>query len=348
MVPRAMSPVELAAIILGAFFLTLAGTGLMRRAALRRGMLDVPNDRSSHAVPTPRGGGLALVAAFGVVLAYLAFQYGALNGSLGALAGAVAIAGIGFIDDCRHVRPAVRLLVHFGAALWALWWLGGLPPLQFGANLVNLGVAGYLIGAIGIVWTLNLFNFMDGIDGIAGVEGAFIGIAGAILLFVQGVSTPLVALNLALGAACCGFLCWNWAPARIFMGDAGSGSLGFVVAVLALCAARERPEAFWVYLILNGVFIADATVTLLRRVRRRERLHEAHRTHAYQRVAFTWKSHSRVSLSVTGLNVFGLLPCAALAEAFPACAAMIAGGALLTLAVLAFSLGAGMREPDRP
>jgi Fuc2NAc and GlcNAc transferase len=223
--------------------------------------------------------------------------------------------------------------------------LKGFPPLQVGIHRVDMGALGYLFGTLVIVWSLNLFNFMDGIDGIAASEAVFIGVAGGVLVLVGGGSVALATLCLVLAAACSGFLWWNWAPAKIFMGDVGSGFLGFSIAVLALGVARDQPAGPFVWLILGGVFVVDATVTLMRRLWRRERLYEAHRSHAYQCLARRWQSHRRVTLTVTAVNVFWLFPWATLATLYPVHAGWAALAAVGPLLVAAVAVGAGRQEP---
>jgi Fuc2NAc and GlcNAc transferase len=211
-------------------------------------------------------------------------------------------------------------------------------------NLVfSSGWFGYVLGVLGVVWTLNLFNFMDGIDGIAASEAVFVG-GGAILLGLHTASTDVAAVACILCAASAGFLIWNWPPAKIFMGDVGSGYLGYVIAVLAMAATLDNPVAVWVWLILGGVFFVDATVTLARRSLMGERLHEAHRSHAYQWLARRWRSHRRVTLSVLAVNVFWLLPAAWLAMRYPQFAVWSLTGAFVPLIILAIAAGAGLRE----
>jgi Fuc2NAc and GlcNAc transferase len=195
---------------------------------------------------------------------------------------------------------------------------------------------------------LNLFNFMDGIDAIAASEAAFVAAAGALLGVVSGSMPGVSAVALAFAATCCGFLVWNWPPARIFMGDVGSGYLGFVLSVLALAAARDNSAALWIWLILGGVFFVDATVTLVRRLVRREHLHQGHRSHGYQWLARRWGSHLRVTVAVLAVNVFWLLPCAAFAALHPSQAATATCVALAPLVVIALAAGSGRPEsPDR-
>jgi Fuc2NAc and GlcNAc transferase len=173
-------------------------------------------------------------------------------------------------------------------------------------------------GALGIAWTVNLFNFMDGIDGIASAEAVFISWGGAWLAPLMGSAAAVPAVGCTFGAVCCGFLVWNWPPARIFMGDVGSGYLGFVLVVLALAATRENPAALAVWLILGGIFFCDAFVTLVRRLARGERLYQAHRSHAYQWLSRRWGSHRSVTLAVVCVNLGWLLPAAWFAAVHPA------------------------------
>jgi|HubBroStandDraft_4_1064222.scaffolds.fasta_scaffold40639_1 Fuc2NAc and GlcNAc transferase len=319
-------------------------TGLIRTRALSHGMLDVPNERSSHTRSTPRGGGAAIVVAVcvgSIVLAMVEALRPALPVAL--LGGGAAVATVGYIDDRFTIAWGARLVVHLAAAAWALIWLGGMPAVLIGGQLVQLGWVGELLALLGIVWTLNLFNFMDGIDGIAASEGIFIGCAAGFLILPGGAS-GVAQISIVLAAACGGFLLWNWPPAKIFMGDVGSGYIGYVLAVLALAAAHDNPAALWVWLILGGVFLVDATVTLVRRLARGDPIQLAHRTHAYQWLARRWQSHRRVTLSVLALNLFWLLPWACLAAAFPRFGAAITLAALAPLTVLALAAGAGRAE----
>jgi len=317
-------------------------TGLVRSFALTRGVLDIPNRRSSHSRATPRGGGIAIVATTTLALLVLGLCASIPHELLWALAGGgIAVGAVGFADDHYSIPAAPRLAVHFLAAAWAVYWLGDLESLRVGANIIYLGWAGTLLAMLGIVWFANLFNFMDGIDGIAASEAIFIAAVGALLSPVGDGVAPAAWV---FAASCCGFLLWNWAPAKIFMGDVGSGYLGYVVAVLGLRAAHDDSTAPWVWLILGAVFLVDATVTLLRRALRGERVYQAHRSHAYQWLARRWRSHRRVTLAVIGLNLLWLAPCAALARLHPSAAAWIAFLALLPLVALIIVAGAGRRE----
>lgn len=336
---------RLAILTAGAAAISGLLTGSIRRIALQRGMLDVPNARSSHTQATPRGGGVAILlsscGAF-AVLSWLGFMPA--STAAGLMGGGGLVAAIGFMDDRKPVPAGIRLLVHVGAAAWALVWMGGFPPLRLGTAVVHLGYGGDLLGILGIAWVINLFNFMDGIDGLAASEAAFVAWAGAALTLLRGPGNEAGPAALVFGAACLGFLFWNWAPARIFMGDVGSGYLGYILAVLALTASRSDPVAVWVWLVLGGVFFVDATWTLARRAARGERVFEAHRSHGYQWLARRWHSHRRATLAVILVNVLWLLPWAALAELRENWALGILVPSLGLVTCLALVAGSGRKE----
>jgi Fuc2NAc and GlcNAc transferase len=339
-----MNPVDkwLAA---AAFMIAVLGTGAMRRYALRKNMLDVPNDRSSHALPTPRGGGVAIVAAFFIAILGVAFVTRPGVAVVSALlAGGGAIAGIGYLDDRRTLSASLRLSVHLAVAILVIAAIGGIPD----RSMVHWGVHGAWVGSsiavLALVCATNVFNFMDGIDGLAAGEAVFVGLAGAGLTwYVSGDSGAAGAL-LCLAAASFGFLLWNVSPARIFMGDAGSGFLCFTIAVLSLIAIRRDGMPVEVFAILGGLFISDATVTLLRRMLRGDRWLDAHRSHAYQRLARRWNGHLPVTMLAIAINLVWLLPWAVLAARVPDYARWFLAAALLPLILLALALGAGARE----
>ncbi|MCP2071235.1 UNVERIFIED_ORG: Fuc2NAc and GlcNAc transferase [Pseudomonas lini] len=286
-------------------------TAALRRYAMARSIIDVPNARSSHSIPTPRGGGVSIVVAFLLTLALLGqlglvpLEYAVALGGAGAL-----VAIVGFMDDHGHIAARWRLLGHFSAAVWALLWLKGLAPLRLFGVSFDLSWLGHVLAAFYLVWILNLYNFMDGIDGIASVE-ALLACLSASLLYVLTGFTDLVWPPLMLAAAVLGFLFWNFPPAKIFMGDAGSGFLGIALGVISLQVAWVSQDLFWAWLILLGVFIVDATVTLLRRLIRGDKVYEAHRSHAYQFASRQYGRHLPVTLAVAAINLFWLLPLAA-------------------------------------
>jgi Fuc2NAc and GlcNAc transferase len=323
-----MTPLGLMAVALVSWGLT----ALLRRYALARRLVDVPNARSSHAVATPRGGGAAIVLATTTALAWW-WSGGADALPLGILAGGLIVAGVGFVDDHGHLPPLSRLVGHTAAAILAVASLGGTAS----------GIAAAAVAVFLVTWLINLTNFMDGIDGIAGVQTVTVCAVGGVLSVVVAPGGTYWFAPAVLAAASLGFLVWNWPPARIFMGDVGSGFVGFMVAVLTLRAFGVAPELGWSWVILSGVFVTDATVTLLRRLWQRERVLEAHRSHAYQHLAHAWGAHRRVTLLVAGINLFWLAPIAALVTTHH-----LSGPIGLVLAYGPLAAGAGWLGAGRP
>jgi len=292
------------AVFLASFFLTW----FVRSFSIRKAIFDVPNERSSHQIPTPRGGGIAIALTFFFAVCWLAMA-GMISLALAKalVGGGLIIAATGYWDDLRSISAAKRAVLHFLAAGWALYCLGGFPVLVLGNWQIHWGWFGSVFAAVGIVWLINLYNFMDGIDGIAGVEAVFVSLVGGCALYLLG-AHGLAWVCFFLFAAVLGFLLWNWPPAKIFLGDVGSGLLGYIFAVIALASANQQmlPLLFW--LVLLAVFICDATFTLLHRMKRGERWYSAHREHVYQRLTQHGVSHQRVTLLVTVVNLAFILP----------------------------------------
>jgi Fuc2NAc and GlcNAc transferase len=286
-------------------------TGLVRHYALHTNLLDHPNDRSSHTVPTPRGGGMGIVASFMLLLLTMGLL-GFIEQRLmiAALGAGAVVALLGFLDDRSSLPARVRFTGHAGAAAWSIGWMHTIPAVPIFGHAVDLGFAGPALSGLFIVWMINLFNFMDGIDGIASVEAITTTLGGALLWWLAGSGTGWIAA-VAFAACVAGFLAWNWPPAKIFMGDAGSGFLGLIVALLALWCGQSAPLLFWSWFILIGCFMVDATTTLVRRVRRGEKFFEAHRSHAYQYASRRAGRHLPVTLACGAINLLWLLPLAA-------------------------------------
>ncbi len=294
------------------FFLTI----VFRRYALASKLLDIPNHRSSHSEPTPRGGGVAIVVAFisaGIVYGLL---WEGLSVSLMSLLGAgVGIALLGFLDDHNHIGFLWRLSMHFLFACCVVVGIGGLPRVVILGYEPNYWL-GWVAAVFYLVWLCNLYNFMDGIDAIAAIEAITVCLGAALCAIAAGAGVQNWVLPGFLAAAAMGFLLFNFPPAKIFMGDAGSGFIGLVLGGLSLQAAWDQPQLFWSWLILLGVFFVDATVTLVRRVLRGEKFYQAHRSHAYQSASRQLKGvHRVVSLGVGAINVFWLTPLALLVAA---------------------------------
>ncbi len=274
----------------------------VRLYALDR-LLDIPNERSSHSSPTPRGGGLAIaVTALGGIV--IAAMLGWIDWDLAiALSGGGAmIATVGWVDDHRDLSALTRFAVQFISAGWAMFWIGGLPSLSVGFASVNLGLVGTVLGVIGIVWAINLYNFVDGIDGLAAGEAISTGVIGGMILVATG-HVGLAMVSFVIAAASAGFLPLNWAPAKLFMGDVGSGMLGYLFAVLAIASENAGAVPLLIWVLLLGAFVFDATVTLCRRIAHGERWYHAHHSHAYQRMVQAGRSHAQVSTTILIINL---------------------------------------------
>jgi glycosyltransferase WbpL len=321
-------------------------TALLRRHALAHRLVDVPNERSSHRVPTPRDGGLAIAGTFLIGLFFLAAAGLLALPLMAALLGAGgAVALVGFFDDRSNIPAHWRLLVHFVAAGWVLWWLGGGPSsLPVMGHRVTLGWVGPALMTLYLVWLLNLYNFMDGIDGIAGMEAVTVCLGSALVCWVAAPQLTSWGPSILLLCSVLGFLLWNFPTARIFMGDAGSGFLGITLGALSIDLATKVPALFWSWIILLGVFVVDATTTLLRRGYRREALYIAHRSHAYQYAARTLGSHKPVTLAVGFINLVWLLPLALCVAAGVLDGVAGVCVAYAPLVWLAYRFNAGARE----
>lgn len=289
-------------------FLVAAGlTPLLAAGARRRGLLDVPNARSSHIVATPRTGGAAFVPAFLVGMVIVETQ-GALTYEARLVVGSAAVlALLGLADDLRSLSASARLLVQAAVAcalVLVLDWqlLPSLLPSWIGIAVTVLW----------IVACTNAYNFMDGIDGIAGGQAIVAGLGWAVLGFVIG-SPPAAAIGLLVTAAVGGFLIYNWAPARVFMGDAGSAFLGFLFGAMPLAVGEDGPGSMIWAALLVWPFLFDTGFTLVRRIRRREDIFSAHRSHLYQRLTIAGSSHSSVAMLYVILALIGVVASIALA-----------------------------------
>jgi UDP-N-acetylmuramyl pentapeptide phosphotransferase/UDP-N-acetylglucosamine-1-phosphate transferase len=284
------------------FAASLAGTRVVLAAALsRRMLLDRPNERSSHLVPTPRGAGLAVlpVLLLGWLAIALVFPGADSAGRIYWVLGAALLLGlVSWRDDLASLPASLRILCHIAAVGIGLFALDGqgsvsqglLPPL-----------ADRLLAGLAWLWFVNLFNFMDGIDGIAGCETATLGLGVALVALAAGLGSAMALYGLAAAAAALGFLWWNWPPGRIFLGDVGSVPLGYLLGwLLLLLAARGEWAAA---LILPAYYLADASLTLLARLARGERIWQAHRQHFYQRAVQAGLGHAQVVGALLRLNM---------------------------------------------
>ncbi len=270
-------------------------TYLIKSYAIKKSLVAEVNERSSHTVPTPHGGGIAIALTWFGGLIYL-YMYEMIEPNLFyALMMGTVISAVSYADDLFELSPKVRLLVQAVVALGGLAALGGLKAINLGFISVENQIVTNLFAFFMIVWFINLYNFLDGIDGYAGSEALFLGIAGLVLFGGE--------LFIVLAVSVLGFLFWNWHRAKIFMGDVGSTLLGYTIAIITLYYANQEPTNLWIWITLFGLFWFDATLTLLRRKLNGEKLSLAHRKHAYQRLTQAGWSHSKVTLYALGLNV---------------------------------------------
>ncbi|MDX9859687.1 MAG: glycosyltransferase family 4 protein [Rhodospirillales bacterium] len=337
-----MSPLAVAFLCLAVLAAVAAATRLVLAVLRRRAILDHPNERSSHRVPTPRGGGLAVIP---VLLA--AWMAATLWGAAAAppiltVCGlALALGVLSWIDDLKGLSPAWRLLGQAAAVAVALY---AVPPGPIFGGLLP-GLLDTLAAALLWLWYINLFNFMDGIDGLSGVEAASTGGGLAVVAILAGLGPTLPTLGLTLAAAALGFLWWNWQPARIFLGDVGSVPLGFLIGWLLLTTAAHGEAAAAVIVALY--YLADATLTLGRRALRGEKVWRPHREHFYQQAVQQGASHARVATAVLVVN--GLLAALAAAAALGWAGPALAGAAAVVAALLLFLKGgAGAKAGTGP
>ena len=270
-------------------------TWLIKNFSTKNRILDIPNERSSHLLPTPRGGGLAIIIAWYIGITSL-FFFGEVSRNLYfALLSGILLAVISLLDDVFDIRPVIRLSVQTITVIIAFILLKGIHTVYIGDNDLFPMIILYTITIVGMVWFINLYNFLDGIDGYASFEAITIGLA---LYFITGQS-----INLILIAAVSGFLIWNWPKARIFMGDVGSTQLGFVIVVMGVYFHNEHKLSIICWLILLAPFWFDATLTLYRRWRNNEKLSQAHRKHIYQRLVQSGFSHLKVDIFLSLINL---------------------------------------------
>lgn len=308
-------------------------TGWARDYAVRNGMLDVPNARSSHLRATPRGGGLAIAFVLLAGTALLGLSGLAPPRLVVAVAGGgLLVAAVGWFDDRRSQQVILRVFTHLAAAAWAVAWLGGLPTLRLGDSVLRLGVIGNLMAVLAITWLVNLYNFMDGIDGLAAGEAVIVAATAGVLLAAAG-DTGLATVSFLVAGTAAGFVVWNLPPAKVFMGDVGSGLLGYVFGVITLYSERSGSLSALIWVLLLGVFIVDATGTLIRRVLRGERWFEPHRSHAYQMFTRTTLTHGQMTGLVMGVDSL-LAFLAWLCIRYPNAVLAIAGAALSSLALV--------------
>ena len=273
------------------FFLTY----FIKNYMIKKSLVASVNERSSHTTPTPHGGGIALSVTWFIGLGYLYFM-GQIETNLffALLIGAI-ISIVSFFDDIYELSPKIRLFAQSIVALGGLYFLGEFETFTFGIFDIQNPIFTNIFAFFMIIWFINLYNFLDGINGYAGSEAIFLALAGFILFSGNHF--------LVLAVAVLGFLYWNWNKAKIFMGDVGSTLLGYNIAIFTIYYANEQASNFWIWIILFAIYWFDATLTLIRRKLNKEKLSQAHKKHAYQRLTQAGWSHYKVTNYSIGLNL---------------------------------------------
>ena len=275
--------------------LSFSLTYFIKNYAIKKSLLASVNERSSHTTPTPHGGGIALSLTWFIGLVYLYFTNQIEANLFYALICGLAIAIVGLIDDIIELKPKTRMIVFTLASAAGLIIIGGLETLSFGIFEISNIFVTSIFAMLLILWFINLTNFIDGINGYVGSEFVFLSLAG-FLLFGD-------AHFAVLAVSVLGFLFWNWNKAKIFMGDVGSTLLGYNIAIFTLYYANVETSNLWTWIILFSLFWFDATLTLIRRKLNSEKLSQAHKKHAYQRLTQSGWSHYKVTNYAILVNI---------------------------------------------
>jgi len=278
-------------LFLTSFILTL----VIKNYYIKNALFNEVNERSSHTVPTPHGGGIAIAITWFVGILYLYFIDDIDTNLFYALLIGIIISIVSFFDDIYELSAKLRIIVQSIVAIAGIYLLGGTKSLDFGLFVIENEIMTNIFSFLLIVWFINLYNFLDGINGYAGSEAIFLSVAG-FLLFGGG-------HFIVLSVAVLGFLYWNFNKAKIFMGDVGSTLLGYNVAIFILYYNNVDSTNLWIWIILFGVFWFDATLTLIRRKLNNEQLSQAHKKHAYQRLTQSGWSHFKVTNYSIGINI---------------------------------------------
>ncbi len=279
-------------------------TWAAKNYAIRTGIVDSPNQRSSHSMDTPRGGGMGIVVPMLIALSIMMMSGSYERRTLIVFLFVVTLLAIvGWLDDRYELHFLVRIIAQIFGGVVVLSAIGSFEYLEIAGYAVQLDFLAPVMTLLWFLWMTNLYNFMDGIDGIAAGQGAVAGCFLGIWFSIHD-DHVMALFSYVIMAASLGFLVWNWAPARIFMGDVGSSTLGGVFAVIALVAYKTHQIPFGAFVLLFGVFLTDATITLIKRVFQGKVFWHAHREHLYQRAVIAGWSHAQVTTTVIITSVF--------------------------------------------
>lgn len=295
-----MNLISVLSLLFIAVLLSGIATGYVLKYLRRKAILDLPNERSSHTIPTPRGGGWGVLACLVPLMIFLAIDHEIRLPAFDlALAGVLVLAAISWLDDLKGLKARGRFLGQFIVVAMVIWFL---PETAHGyiGNILPLW-AEKVILLFGWVWFVNLYNFMDGIDGISGVETASLGLGIACVAILCGFRLGFVPAGVVFCGAALGFLWWNWHPAKVFLGDVGSVPLGYLLGFFLISLAGQGQVI--AALILPLYYLSDATITLFRRALRKEKIWLPHREHFYQKATQRGLAHNEVSFAILLANL---------------------------------------------
>jgi len=288
--------------------ISFLATYLSRKIAIKKSILDIPTERSSHTIPTPKGGGFAILVAWLIGIVYFFLINKIPTNLFIALICGIPLAIVGLLDDIIGLSPKIRLIFQFFTVLTGLYFLGGIEKIDFGFFILDNIWLLSILGILGMIWFINLFNFLDGIDGYAAIEAIFISMGLYIFLYDS--------MLLLLSCVVLGFLYWNWPRAKIFMGDVGSMLLGYTLVILGIHFNNTYEFPLLQWMMLSSLFWFDATLTIYRRWKNKETLSIAHNNHAYQRIVKAGFSHQKTIIYSVIVNFF-ILGLVWLANRFP-------------------------------
>lgn len=290
-----------------ALLATFGGVAIFTHFGKSVGLLDVPNERSSHVTPTPRGGGLVILLVC-IPLYAISAKVGGSDIQWTYILGVLLLGVVSLLDDMYGLPVLLRLIVHGAAAALVILGCGAATTIHvpFNGSVLELGPAGVVLTFVWIVWLINAYNFMDGIDGIAGAQAVVAGLAWAAFGYLVGDRTTYL-FGGVIAFSSLGFLLHNWSPASVFLGDVGSAFLGFTLASMSvLPVSKESAGGPWLAaasVLFVGPFVLDSVFTLVRRLLSGEKVWQAHRQHFYQRMVIRGSSHSKVSILYGSLAI---------------------------------------------
>ena len=293
-----------------AFVLSFLGVYFLKKSALRLKIVAIPNERSLHNKVTPRGGGIIIAIVFlAFLLVFYITRQIMVAEFLVLFGGGLIMAVTGFLDDILELKASIRFIIQFFAVGWGLYWIGGIPSTVFFERLPVLYAIANAVAVVALVWFINSFNFIDGIDGLATSGATFFSLSIGGYFLWQGIE-PYGSLLIVLAASSLAFLCFNWPPAKMFLGDAGSNFFGYLFGAMVLITVKNGNLSIWTWLIILAYLITDTTTTTFLRLCLVKGWYHTHRSHAYQNLARVLDNHKFVTCLITGINVFYLLPLA--------------------------------------